>query len=64
MRCSSLGVSCTTLTVLGPAFLASLSGWEKKGSVAPMVACRAIEARIAIVVGSAKMSKKFLRVED
>ena len=64
MRCSSLGVSCTTFTVLGPTFLPSFSGWVKKGKLATIVACSAIDARIAIAVGSSKMSKKLLRVED
>ena len=64
MRCSSLEVSSTTLTVPGSAFFVSFSGWVKKGKLAPSVACRAIDPRIAIAVGSSKLSKKLLRVED
>ena len=64
MRCSSFGVSWTTLTVPGSAVLGSRSAWVKKGKLAPSVACSAIDPRIAIAVGSSKLSKKLLRLED
>ena len=64
MRCSSLGVSSTTLTVPGSAFLPSRSSWVNKDRLAPSVACKAIDTRMAIDVGSTRMSKKFLRWED
>ena len=64
IRCNSLGVSSTTFTVPGSAFLISFSSWVKNGKLAPSMACNAIEPRIAIEVGSMRKSKKFLRGED
>ena len=64
IRCSSLGVSSTTFTVPGSAFLPSRSGGVNRDRLAPSMACKAIEPRIAIEVGSTRISKKFLRWED
>ena len=64
IRCNSLGLSSTTFTVLGSGFLPAFSNWVKKGNPAPSKACRDIEAMIAIVVGSMRMSKKLLRLGD
>ena len=64
IRCNSVGVSSTTLTVPGSAFLTSCWSWVKNGKLAPMMACKAIDPRIAIEVGSINMSKKFLRGAD
>ena len=64
IRCSSLGVSSTTLTVPGSDFLTCCCSWVKNGKLAPSMACKAIEPRMAIEVGSIKVSKKFLRGAD
>ena len=48
IRCNSLGVSSTTFTVPGSDFLTSFSSWVRNGKPAPIMACKAIDPRMAI----------------